>query len=214
MHEMIARQRRGELPKCVHVLAHRIVSEIPGLGVPEVAGTTLYLMARYGPGQGAIVEIGSGFGRSACFLAAGSRDAKRERVWCVDPHTGGKLYLEQAGVDRIDSYPTFLANVRRLGYDDYVHPLVMTSEEAAKWWESPIRLLFIDGWHPDCRLDIELWFPFLVPGGVIVFDDYFHPRCPEVRAGVDWMMRELPVEKPLQSLGRLVWTFKDEDQIH
>ena len=211
MHKWIELQRHGRLPKRILRLAHKIVSEIPGLGVPEMAGTTLYLMARYGPGQGAIVEIGSGFGRSACFLAAGSRAAGREHVWCVDPHTGGKLYLEQRGADRIDSYPIFQANVRKLGYDDYIHPLVMTSEEAAKQWERPIRLLFIDGWHPDCRLDIELWFPFLVTGGVIIFDDYFHPKCPEVRAGVDWMMHEFLVEKPLQDLGRLVWTFRGTD---
>ena len=48
----------------------------------------LYATARRGPATGAIVEIGSAWGRSTIFLARGSMDAHREEVVAIDPHSG------------------------------------------------------------------------------------------------------------------------------
>ena len=42
-----------------------------------VEGYALTLLAAHGPGAGEIVEIGSWMGKSTCWLAAGSKAARR-----------------------------------------------------------------------------------------------------------------------------------------
>lgn len=206
----LAMQKRGLVERIVPTLpglARKITSTIQGMGVPQQAGTTLYLMARFGPGQGHVVEIGSGFGRSTCFLAAGSKAANRGAVWTVDPHTGDPWYLKQQGLKSINSCSIFTKNIRKLGFQDWVRPLVMTSEEASQKWAEkgkPIRLLFIDGLHTyeAVRLDIKCWLPFVVSGGLVVFDDCGHPRYPGVKKAVDEVFSDL------HHFGDLTWTFK------
>jgi predicted O-methyltransferase YrrM len=50
---------------------------------------------------------------------------------------------------------------------------VALSEQAAEGWTAPIDLVFVDGDHSEeaCRLDWELWHPFVEPGGAIAFHD-------------------------------------------
>lgn len=51
----------------------------------------------------------------------------------------------------------------------------------------PVDWLYIDGGHtfPEVKYDIETYLPLLKPGGVLAFDDYDNPVCPEVREAVD-----------------------------
>jgi len=50
---------------------------------------------------------------------------------------------------------------------------VAFSEQAAAGWSAPVDLVFVDGDHSEaaCRLDWQLWHPFVEPGGVIAFHD-------------------------------------------
>jgi MMP 1-O-methyltransferase len=52
-------------------------------------------------------------------------------------------------------------------------PVVASSEEAARRWTGPIRLLFIDGDHAceASRRDFELWSPFVTPHGMVCLHD-------------------------------------------
>jgi predicted O-methyltransferase YrrM len=54
---------------------------------------------------------------------------------------------------------------------------VERSEDTAARWREPVDLLFIDGDHSEagCRLDWELWSPFVAPGGVVLFHDATGP---------------------------------------
>jgi len=50
----------------------------------------------------------------------------------------------------------------------------VTSERAARAWNGPpVDVVFVDGDHsPEgCRLDWDLWHPFVVPGGAVAFHD-------------------------------------------
>ena len=142
--------------------------DVPGwLTGPE--GDTLEALAAACPGDAAIVEIGSFKGRSTIRLAAGSDAGRQARVFAVDPHARG-------------TYPTLLENLRASGAEKLVTPLRMTSEEAARDWNRPIGLLFIDGNHDYeyVSQDYRLWFPHVIEGGVVAFHD--STAC--VRAGL------------------------------
>jgi len=142
-------------------------------------GYALMQLAAHGAGTGEIVEIGSFMGLSTCWLALGAKSGGREPVTAVDHFKGSKEH--QAGrrhecavlVEQGSTYPRFLENIERAGVKDQVRPVVATSEEAAKTWGRPIRLLFIDGDHryESTRRDFELWSRFVVEGGYIAFHD-------------------------------------------
>ena len=60
-------------------------------------------------------------------------------------------------------------------------PLVMTSEEAARSWNKPIRLLWIDGDHryESTKLDFSLWEPHLVDRGILAMHDTIRKNGPK-----------------------------------
>jgi hypothetical protein len=60
-------------------------------------------------------------------------------------------------------------------------PLIMTSEEAVRGWNKPIRLLWIDGDHryEPMKLDFKLWEPHVVEGGIIARHDTIRKRGPK-----------------------------------
>jgi predicted O-methyltransferase YrrM len=145
----------------------------------ELEGYTLMELAAHGEGMGAIVEIGSFFGRSTAFLAAGAKSTGREKVYAVDHFRGspenqkGQPFahpvLEQQG----STFGVFHANLERLGLSDQVVPVRNASVDASSSWDGPVRLLFIDGEHSyeASRADYEAWSPFVVNRGYICFHD-------------------------------------------
>ena len=143
-------------------------------------GYLLYLLARYGPGTGEIVEIGSFMGLSTCWLAFGTSRAKREGVTAVDTFQGspeqqrGEACESEVILKEGSTLRAFRENVARVGLADFVRPLVGKSQEVAATWNRPIRLLFIDGDHSyeQCALDFQSWSPFMIRGGCIAFHDY------------------------------------------
>ena len=148
-------------------------------GMYEIQGYALMIMAEQGPGIGEIVEIGSLEGKSTCWLGLGTKNANREKVTAVDPFTGspehqkGALFEQELIVDEGTTYRVFKENIKKMGLNDYVTPIVGLSEEVGKGWNKPIRLLFIDGDHSyeASKLDFETWSPFVVKGGLIGFHD-------------------------------------------
>jgi len=145
----------------------------------DMQGYTLMVLAEQGPGVGEIVEVGSFKGKSTCWLARGTKRARREKVTAVDGFTGSPEH--QVGMPCEDkdiaesgsTYAVFQENLKNLGVNDYVTPIVASSEEAVRGWNKPIRLLFIDADHSyeASKLDFELWSPFVVEGGLIAFHD-------------------------------------------
>jgi len=170
--------------------------------LPPSQGARLFDLARGTDAAGDVVEIGSAFGRSTVCLALGTRMRGAGRVYAVDPHTGGIGLVEEYGAlaAAFSSLRAFMQNIARFKLDDVVVPLTVTSQAAAASWPgTPIRLLFIDGWHDydACRHDILRWGRWVTPGGVIAIHDY---DWPEVKRAVDDSVQELggfgPVETP------------------
>jgi predicted O-methyltransferase YrrM len=154
------------------------VADIEGF-LLNVEGWVLQQLAARGPGVGAIVEIGSYQGRSTCWLANGTKAMGREKVTAVDHFEGSPEHQLGAKcespliTDQGSTFAAFKANIERMGFTDYVQPIVASSAKAVQEWTGPIRLLFIDGDHSYERAqeDFELWSPFVVPEGVMCFHD-------------------------------------------
>ena len=128
--------------------------------------TFLYTVAKKGPENGEIVEIGSWKGKSTICLAKGSKEALRERVHAIDPHTSDEY-------NYVSSWEGFSKNIARSGVSDWVIPTVKTSEHAHKNWKKGVRFLWIDGSHKyyQVKKDIVMWEPHLVEGGIIALHD-------------------------------------------
>lgn len=174
--------------------AHRFMSTEGWLGAAE--GYALHQCAAHGPGEGAIVEIGSFKGRSTSYLAAGSMKAGREPVTAVDTFRGSEEH-QPGGTDEVAEvtakgiyFREFLANLRQNGVQRHVRPLVGWSREVVANWQKPIRLLFIDGDHSyeGVKLDFEMWSPFVIDGGLVAFHDYKNPNYPQPTRFVEDML--------------------------
>jgi MMP 1-O-methyltransferase len=89
-----------------------------------------------------IVEISSWKGKSTVALARGAAKVHGEKIYAVDPH---KVLPEEGYFE--DTEADFRMNLNNAGVDSVVVPLIVTSEDAVRGWDKPIRLLWIDGDH-------------------------------------------------------------------
>jgi Methyltransferase domain len=131
------------------------VYHMPGMLTPAEVDC-LFQLGQFNQRPGVIVEIGSWKGKSTVALARGSAKNTHEKIYAIDPHSilPEERYFE-------DTKSEFLANVARAGVKDRIIPMIMTSQEAARDWNRPIRLLWIDGDHryEPAKLDFTLGSP-------------------------------------------------------
>ena len=171
-----------------------ILARVDGYLFPHEA-VFLHQLARWGPGEGAIVEIGSFRGRSTLCFAHGVRGKRATPIIAVDPHV-----YETEGQLR--------ENLEHFGMADIVHPLVSPSVAAASSWTGAIRVLFVDGHHEkeSVEADVDAWLPFLDPGGFLVLHDSTDlssfPGPAEVAAT---RLRVGPVFDAVGTLGGMTW---------
>jgi len=135
--------------------------------VTHEEGAILYNAAKYA--TKGIVEIGSAYGRSAIYLAQGSRDGNNIPVYCIDPWT----YTERG--ETKDLYEQFLHNTIR--YKDLITPIRELSQDVAKTFTKEFDVLFIDGGHDyeQVKLDWELW-GCRIKSGRVLFHDIGRPE--------------------------------------
>jgi len=136
----------------------------------------LYRLGQINHCNGVIVEIGSWKGRSTVALARGASRVHDAKVYAIDPHKP----LPVEGYTE-DTEAAFMANIKKTGVADRVVPMIMTSEQAARGWNQPVRLLWIDGDHryESAKLDFTLWEPHVVVGGIIAMHDTIRKKGPK-----------------------------------
>jgi predicted O-methyltransferase YrrM len=132
-------------------------------------GEILYKLAQLNKNLGVIVELGSYKGKSTICLAQGSKRVNGGKVYALDNFIGDS-YI---GIKKTSFYNQFLSSIEKYSLKEYVESIRGDFSEAAKSWDKPIRLLFIDGSHnyEDVKRDFENWEPKVAPGGIIVFHD-------------------------------------------
>ena len=171
-----------------------ISKSIPGMISPK-AGQFLYTMCYMQQLKGDVVEIGSWQGRSTSFLARAVSNSQNGDFYAID-HFQGNVGTEKFYVvgenDLSDLEKNFLSNMDRIGLSNSVRLLNMPNELAEQeLGDINIRFLFIDGDHTKkgVEKDIELFFPKLMPGSIVVFDDFSKSRSGLVEA-VDTLIAE------------------------
>lgn len=155
----------------------KLVDKVEGfLNVKD--GKSLYNLAKNCTGKGVIVEIGSWKGKSTIWLAKGSKRGNNVKIYAIDPHTGSSEHKERYG--EVWTFDEFKENIKNANVDDIVIPIVKTSAEAAKNFDDPVELIFIDGAHEYdlVKLDFDLWLPKVADGGIMAFHDTKGHRGP------------------------------------
>jgi predicted O-methyltransferase YrrM len=133
------------------------------------------------------VELGTWQGASAIPIA---RTIARwgGTLTCVDTWAGE---LNDDGGSVGGKMPIMLLSCARAiveaGVGANVRLVPAMTEDAATFWSEPIDYLYVDADHSykGVRADLDAWYPFVRPGGLIIGDDYEHPRYPGVKRAWD-----------------------------
>jgi predicted O-methyltransferase YrrM len=152
--------------------------------LPDDEGDLLYDVAvaalRSGPG----LEVGSYCGKSAVYLGAAAR-ASGSTVFTVDHHRGseenqpGWEYHDPSLADpefgRLDTLPAFRRTIKEAGLEEEVVAVVGRSPTVARYWRTPLALVFVDGGHTDEHAgnDYQGWGRWVRHGGTLVIHDVF-----------------------------------------
>lgn len=136
----------------------------------------LYRLGQVDHCEGVIVEIGSWKGKSTIALARGAAAVHEEPIYAIDPH---QPLLEEGYGENTEA--EFIENIRKAGVAGRVVPMIMTSAEAARGWNKPVRVLWIDGDHryEPVKLDFMLWEPHLADGGILAMHDTIRKPGPK-----------------------------------
>lgn len=147
-------------------------------------GALLYQHAILATLRGPILEVGSYCGKSTVYLGAACKK-NHSLLFAVDHHRGseehqlGEEYhdpeLYDAHFAKMDSFPQFRHTLARAAIEDVVVPIVAPSEIAAKYWSTPLAMVFIDGGHSmqAALNDYRCWSGHLVRGGILAIHDVF-----------------------------------------
>jgi predicted O-methyltransferase YrrM len=157
--------------------------------MPVAEGLALCETAEAYAAVGPVLEVGSYCGKSAIYLTAGIRAARkagiRQQVVTVDHHRGseehqpGWEYHDSSLVDqesgRFDTLPRLRATLAAAGVEDDVVVIVGRSVDVSRIWRTPLGMLFIDGGHTDAaaQWDYEGWAPWVALNGVLAIHDVY-----------------------------------------
>ena len=145
---------------------------------------TLYQHALAESARGPVLEIGSYCGKSTIYLGLACRQ-HASTVFALDHHRGSEEHqqgeyfhdpdLYDAGEGQVDTFKEFRRNIASAGLNDTVVPVVAGSEAAARHWQTPLAMVFIDGGHSleAALTDYRCWTAHLMRGGILAIHDLF-----------------------------------------
>ncbi|MGI8661959.1 MAG: class I SAM-dependent methyltransferase [Acidimicrobiales bacterium] len=152
--------------------------------MPRDEGLALYAAAASLTLDGPMLEIGSYCGKSSLYLGAAAKE-RGTVLFAVDHHRGSEENqpgwewhepdLVDPSVGAIDTLPIFRRTVHDAGLEGTVVAIVADAPTLARFWTTPLALLFIDGGHgeePAAR-DYEAWTPHVAEGGILCIHDVF-----------------------------------------
>jgi hypothetical protein len=135
---------------------------------------------------GEILEIGSFKGKSTIILGSAAKIAGMNRIVACDP-----LLLssptDPRDADRKTLPDIFKTNLTNHGLSSFVEFHQKMSSELAVEWKRLIKVLWIDGDHTytGACMDVDLFSPFIAPGGIICLHDVLHGHDGPLRAFIE-----------------------------
>lgn len=133
-----------------------------------------------------VVEVGSWMGLSTRLMAEGLRSRSLSgTVVAIDTWLGSP---EHVGDERLETlFEQFVSNVKHANLEAYIVPFRISSAQGGHFLESKgvlADIVYIDAGHEyeSVKLDIDVFWRLLRPGGVMIFDDY---AWPGVKRAVD-----------------------------
>ncbi|MCW7753049.1 class I SAM-dependent methyltransferase [Desulfobotulus sp. H1] len=197
-----------------------LIERTKGFMDPE-EGERLFQLALDAGRMGPCLEIGSYCGKSALYMGPACQ-SHGGILYSIDHHRGneeqqpGELYHDPELVDprtgRMDTLFFLRKVLAEAELEDTVVPLVGGSDHIARFWHTPLSLVFIDGGHTfkAAYTDYVSWFSHVQPGGFLVVHDIF--ERPEDGGQAPWyvyetakksgLFEELPRTKSLGVLRR------------
>jgi len=184
-------------------------------------GRRLYQTAGLAIRMGPCLEIGSYCGKSALYLGAACRE-NNGILFSIDHHRGseeqqpGEGYFDpdtyDPGSSMIDTLPVLRQTLFRAGLEDVVVPIAARSAAVARFWSTPLSLIFIDGGHTyEAAVgDYTAWASHIMAGGYLLIHDIFKnpqeggqaPYYIYQLALASGLFTELPMTKTLGVLQR------------
>ncbi|MBN8431233.1 class I SAM-dependent methyltransferase [Microbulbifer salipaludis] len=149
-----------------------------------VEGEALYRLAAEASDLGPALEVGSYCGKSTVYLGSACK-LMNNSLFAIDHHRGseehqpGEEYHDRELFDDrsqlMDSFRSFRATMRAAALEQNVVPVVAPSAVAARHWNTPLGLVFIDGGHSReaALTDYRSWSRHIVPGGYLAIHDIF-----------------------------------------
>lgn len=161
--------------------------KVPCLTTPDEHRYLYWLARKALEGEAALVEIGTWFGCSAGFLAAGLRDAKKKNeLFCFDRFTlssSENVRVKEQGFsfEQLPVNGDTLPLVKRHLHAIYENShCIKTEIDALIWKSGPVAVLHLDA--PKRAQDImhvlRIFEPYLIPHeSVVVVQDFCVPRA-------------------------------------
>lgn len=167
----------NSLPEGFHSFAEETIEKaeaIEGFLSPDEM-RFLVLLGACPRADGEVLEIGSFKGRSTFILASAARLAGQTKIHAVDPLIAPSETDPDLG-DELSSERDFFANLEKTGVADNVDFHKEFSHQLAGHWDSPLRLLWIDGDHTyeGTKKDLECFLPHLSGGAIVAIHDVLH----------------------------------------
>lgn len=160
-----------------------MIDQVKGF-LAEVEGEALYRYALSSAALAPCLEVGSYCGKSTVYLGAACKQANSV-LFAVDHHRGseehqlGEAYhdpdLYDSGSGKMDSFRQFRTTLAQANLEDTVVPIVAPSALAARYWSTPLGMVFVDGGHSMAAAlaDYRSWAGHIVPGGWLAIHDVF-----------------------------------------
>lgn len=155
-----------------------------------------------------IVEIGTWFGKSTCYLAQRAKLSRKNlHIIAVDTFKGDgeAVYKEKIAEHGGSIYGKFIENMTKAGVIEVISPMQMSSISASYHIPNEsVFAVFIDGNHSykEVYEDVRAWLPKVKPGGILAG----HDICmPDVSNAVRDALASLNIKSHEQWMGDDGW---------
>jgi predicted O-methyltransferase YrrM len=136
-----------------------------------------------------VIELGSYEGRSTIVFARAGRFVHAIDAWSNEVEDLSAY--EKIGANADDVFARFTRNLHDAGISTNVHVQRGLTHEIGRTWNTHAAILFVDAGHTytNAKGDLDIWTPFLLPGGLLLMHDVIYTGFPGVKRAASELLR-------------------------